>query len=163
MIVRRRWCSAGNAAGRSSTLPLPPSSPIISASPLPADLETRTLLDSIIANPKVLRASEHSFLIECLIGIVHADPERVYAICGLLVEHFGREMADMRTSWPHSAGKLTDIALTLQRISSHRDKGLDLFERLLDLNVYGVKDTLLELDRRPSETRSQPRRKRKKA
>lgn len=36
-------------------------------------------------------------------------------------------------------------AATLQRIGTHRAKGLELFEKLLDLDAYGIQNTLLEL------------------
>ncbi len=59
-------------------------------------------------------------------------------------------MLDMRTSFAASASELINLALTLHRDESvGRDRGLALFERLLALNVYGTRQSLLSVDARP--------------
>ena len=45
--------------------------------------------------------------------------------------------------------ELIDVAVTLQRCDPpYRTQGLDLFERLLALEAYGVENVLVELDGR---------------
>src|SRR5207249_12223676 len=46
------------------------------------------------------------------------------------------------------AGDLTTLALTLHRQSTYRAVGLELFERLIALNVYEAEAALELLDRR---------------
>ncbi len=124
--------------------------------------ETRAVLDGITALPDILGSSRNSFLIDRLSDIVQAEPERVYSMCSSLIDQSEDEIGDISTHWAASAGDLVNIALTLQRINTHRAKGLELFERLLDLDVYGVKDALFELDRRPLKAApSRPRRRRR--
>jgi len=52
---------------------------------------------------------------------------------------------------------MTSVALTLQRMHGFRDEGLALFERLLAMDVLGVRDALSELDRRPGVAAHVPR------
>jgi hypothetical protein len=65
------------------------------------------------------------------------------------------------------SGDLTTLALTLHRQSAHRAAGLELFERLIALNVYEAEAALELLDRRaarryaPRPRRRVPRRRRK--
>ncbi len=43
--------------------------------------------------------------------------------------------------------ELVDMAMTLQRLGSPvRERGLDVFERLLQLNAFEAKNVLAELD-----------------
>ncbi|MEO8917353.1 MAG: hypothetical protein ABI488_08000 [Polyangiaceae bacterium] len=42
--------------------------------------------------------------------------------------------------------ELVNIAVTLQRIPAFREKGLTLFEQLLELNLYGVRQALDDID-----------------
>ena len=116
---------------------------------------SRAIIDSIIAYPQSLKGSVDSSLIESLIEFLPVEAERVYRLCNAILDQCGKDVANMQTGLSASAGELIDIALTLQRLPSWRERGLELFERLLELDIYGVKGVLFELDRRP--VKSQPR------
>ncbi len=129
----------------------------------PPNKYTRAIIDAIIASPQSLKGTADFHLIEKLIGFLPVEPERVYQICGAIIDQCGKDVANMQTGLSSSAGELIDITLTLQRLHSYRGKGLELFERLLELDVYGIKGVLFDLDRRPFKSQpSMPRRRRVK-
>jgi hypothetical protein len=45
-----------------------------------------------------------------------------------------------------SSVELVNMALTLQRMPDFREQGLTLFEQLLELDLYGARGALDELD-----------------
>ena len=132
--------------------------------PLPINNHTRSILDAIIDNPQILKEGSNPFFAERLSGLLPIEAERVYQVCSALLDQRKDEIGNIASGFSLHADELIDISLTLQRISTHRAKGLELFERLLDLDAYGIQSTLLELDRRPSRdgATSRPRRRRKK-
>ena len=73
-------------------------------------------------------------------------------------------MGDFTSSFPFSSLELINIAMTLQRYEGElRVKGLELFERILNLNLYGAKEALNEIDGRPINLPSiAPRRRRRR-
>jgi len=89
-------------------------------------------------------------LTEKLSSLLPVEAERVYQVCMALLDQRKDDITGISNSFAVNGDELIDISLTLQRIGSHREKGLELFERLLDLDAYGIRGTLLELDRRPS-------------
>jgi len=111
---------------------------------------TRSILDAIIEYPEILKEGSNHFLTEKLSGLLPVEAERVYLVCMALLDQRKDDVASIGNNFAVNSDELINISLTLQRISSHREKGLELFERLLDMDAYGIRDTLLELDRRPS-------------
>lgn len=134
------------------------------SNPLPVNKHTRTILDAIIDYPQILKEGSNPFLAERLSNLLPIEAERVYQVCAALLDQRKDELANITSGFSLHGDELSDISLTLQRISTHRAKGLELFERLLDLDAYGIQNTLLELDRRPSRdgTPVRQRRRRKK-
>lgn len=118
--------------------------------PLPINDHTRSILDAIIEYPQILKEGSNHFLTEKLSGLLPVEAERIYQVCMALLDQRKDDITGISNSFAVNGDELIDISLTLQRIGSHREKGLELFERLLDLDAYGIRDTLLELDRRPS-------------
>jgi hypothetical protein len=118
--------------------------------PLPINDYTRSILDAIIENPQILKEGSNHFMTEKLSNLLPVEAERVYRVCMALLDQRKDDFAGISNSFAVNGDELIDISLTLQRIGSHREKGLELFERLLDLDAYGIRDTLIELDRRPS-------------
>lgn len=118
--------------------------------PLPVNNHTRSILDAIIDNPQILKEGSNPFLAERLSGLLPIEAERVYQICSALLDQRKDEIGNIASGFSLHGDELIDISLTLQRISTHRAKGLELFEKLLDLDAYGIQNTLFELDRRPS-------------
>lgn len=117
---------------------------------LPVNTYTRSILDAIIDNPLILKEGSNSFLAERLCTLLPIEAERVYQVCSVLLDQRKDEIGNIASEFSLHGDELIDISLTLQRISTHRAKGLELFERLLDLDAYGIQNTLFELDRRPS-------------
>ena len=130
--------------------------------PLPVNKHTRSILDSIIDYPQILKEGSNPFLAERLSNLLPIEAERVYQVCAALLEQRKDEIGNIASGFSLHGDELIDISLTLQRISTHRAKGLELFERLLDLDAYGIQNTLLELDRRPSRDGTPVRQRRRK-
>lgn len=129
---------------------------------LPDDY-TRELLDLLCEHPNVLQKARDIFIVEHLQDLLSLEPDRVYRVCKTLLQYNGSELVNLSTSFSASAPEMINIALTLQRLGGdYRKYGLELFEKLLELNAYGAKDTLMELDHRPGLKTQHPiRRKRK--
>lgn len=129
---------------------------------LPDDY-TRKLLDLLCEHPNVLQKARNIFIVERLQDLLPLEPDRVYSICKTMLQHNGFELSNISTSFSAAAPEMINIALTLQRLGGdYRKYGLALFEKLLEVNAYGAKDTLMELDHRPGLiTRHPIRRKRK--
>ena len=113
------------------------------------DNYTKRLLNLTIKHPKIIEVSNEYSLINHLKKLVNFEPEKVYKICDIFVNMTGGAIGDISTRFSMVSDELINIALTLQRNANLRDKGLNLFERLLELDALHVKDVLSELDRRP--------------
>ncbi|UQA61779.1 NACHT domain-containing protein [Polyangium aurulentum] len=113
--------------------------------PMLADKATTTVLDQILTHPGVLAAGGTHKIVTCLSATCAHDPNRVTALCNAWLD----EIEDMQDSWSRlsqAGDELIHIAITLQRMHGHQDAGLDLFERLLKLDLYGIRDVLHEVD-----------------
>jgi hypothetical protein len=77
------------------------------------------------------------------------EPALVYEVVSAMVGEAGPELNNFRTTWATSAEDLIEIALTLHRLPETRSQGLELFERFLAMEIYGVDSRLSVLDRRP--------------
>ena len=116
--------------------------------PLPPDDHTRELLEAFLNRPSIPSGGTE-FLVRRLKGLLCEgwNPLLVHAVADALTREAGSALRDIRTATPRSAGDLADIALTLHRIPETRTHGLDLFERLMDLEAYGLGERLDTLDR----------------
>lgn len=113
------------------------------------DDNMKRILDSLCIYPEVLANDRTGYLIEALENIVIIDPDRVYQICSAIVDKLGKKLTDIAQSSAVWSENLINIALALNRLDMpHRERGLELFEKLLNLGVWRVRETLLELDRR---------------
>ena len=115
-----------------------------------ADSYTEQLLDAIVRHPAVLRYGHSGALVDRIKELLEqgSEEERVCRVVSKVLSERGEEVGDIRTATAISAGDLVDIALTLQRSPHTRSRGTDIFERLMDLNVYQAVEALGELDRR---------------
>lgn len=131
--------------------------------PLIYDDATLKLLDAICKNPRMIRFGGDSFLIDRMQDLLPAKPEIVFRVSKSFVEALKDQIIDIRTSLYASAQELVNTALTLQRYEGkNREQGLELFEMLLELNAYGAKSTLDELDGRPINVTHRPARRRRR-
>jgi hypothetical protein len=131
--------------------------------PLPCDEATFKLLDAMCQNPGIIKFGGSTFLIDRIQDLLPAKPDIVFRVCRAFVEALRDQITDIRTSLFASAQELVNIALTLQRYEGkNREQGLELFEMLLELNAYGAKSTLDELDGRPINVSPRPPRRRRR-
>src|SRR5262249_40496485 len=132
-----------------------------------ADGGTERLLRALHEHPTVLRGSQNSFFADRLQDILSAYPDLVFDLCMDVARIWAEELASAGVGFAGSTAQFTNMALTFQRLDgAYRAKGLDLFERLLDIGVHDAFMTLQELDKRlPSHTppvrRPLPRRRRR--
>ena len=115
---------------------------------LPADDHTRSLLEALLEHPSILVRSGRSLVVG-LKGLFREgwNPKLVYEVARVLVGTAGSALNDFRTSSPAIAGDLADIALTLHRLPETRTQGLDLFERMMELDAFQLKERLEMIDR----------------
>lgn len=116
------------------------------AEKLPHCTETATVLDAMIASPWLFRDSRDFFLDQMLVNHISVDPERVFQLSTVVVEQLAERLRDFSSSGPMHAEKLVHTAITLQRTHDYREKGLALFERLLELEAYGAREALRDID-----------------
>jgi hypothetical protein len=123
-----------------------------------ADTHTKRLLETLADHPEVLREATDSFLVQKLEDFVTSDRDIVHRVSAKLVHMHGQDIGNPQTSFSRSAPHLTNIALTLQRTGGEfREKGLALFERLLELGVNDASELLKDLDGRPVPVYRSPR------
>ena len=68
--------------------------------------------------------------------------------CSAIVNKLGKKLTDISQALLFGA-KTLSIFISINRLDMpHRERGLELFEKLLNLGVWRVRETLLELDRR---------------
>lgn len=114
-----------------------------------ADVETRELLDALVAFPDVLKNGRAERLPEKLIKLVTSEPERVCHVVHALLNAAGNQMGNIATSWYLSTEWLLDIALQLQDMgATERAAGSALFERMLEFNMPQAREMTLDLDKR---------------
>jgi hypothetical protein len=90
-----------------------------------------------------------SFIIERLQTLLPHEADLVASISRSLVEKWQSDLGDIRTSGAAVAPEFVDIAITLHRLGpATREKGLEIFERLLTINAYTARDTLNQIDNR---------------
>ena len=87
-------------------------------------------------NPALLDTEHVGYLIEQFDSLLPAERELVHRICVLLVERRSRSLVSIQEHLAAYSGNLLGIAVTLQRYGGDfRQRGVDLFERLLDIDV----------------------------
>ncbi|MHA7630465.1 phosphorylase family protein [Corallococcus sp. M7] len=108
------------------------------------DPETRRVLDAIVKHPDVLRGGSYA-LVEQLVDWISVDPELTLQVCQAMVDQIPRV--------PNSAipiGELINLALTLERQEDIRPAGLNLFERMCQVDTlrHWADEALRESDGR---------------
>jgi hypothetical protein len=110
----------------------------------------RRILESVFSHRLNWKSKHHTFLVERLLDVLPDHAELVSRVADELVKVFGKDLANLSTSRAAYTPSMISIALTLQRQTEPlRTRGLDLFEALLNLEAYQVRDVLAEIDRRP--------------
>ena len=122
------------------------------AEPLPADDHTRALLETLLKRPSILTKEIH-FLIKGLKGLLCDgwNANLVYQIVDAVMLEEAGDLGDIGTMFAANVGGLSDIVLTLHRIPETREVGLNLFERLMDMDSYELDERIAIFDRPPFE------------
>ena len=113
------------------------------------DSGTSQIIQAVCQNQEILLESAND-----LIGIVEEanlveyNPQIVVDICSNLLA-IGSELTNSAKPTALIAESLTTISIQLHRREAYREVGLQLFERLLDLNLRETQAALETLDRRP--------------
>jgi len=116
---------------------------------VPFRAEIKKLIDTILNNDDILIKSAER-LIESVISYTGIEPEIVANICSRILEVGKDEIKNVGSSYAFVAEPIVSIALTLHRmLPPCREKGLELFERLIESDIPEARQALSILDRRP--------------
>lgn len=119
------------------------------AGELTPDRPTLNLMRAIAATPADISKDRGTFIVEAMQGLLPHAADPIGAIALRLADGWKAELTDMASGMAMLAPELTDVALTLHRLGGpSRRVGLDVFERLIEVNAYGARETLIEIDRR---------------
>ena len=116
------------------------------------DASTVELLRAL-ADPRTdMSAAPSHFVVERLQVLLPHEAELIAAIAEKLVTAWRGELGDIRTGTATAAPQLTDLALTLHRLGGpSRQSGVALFEAMIEIDAYGARETLAEMDGRFSQ------------
>lgn len=116
---------------------------------LTPDASTIQLLRALADPATDMSAAPSHFVVERLQALLPHEAELVATIAKKLVAAWRGELGDVRTGTAIAAPQITDLALTLHRLGgTSRQSGVDLFEAMIELDAYGARDTLIEIDGR---------------
>jgi len=103
-----------------------------------------------LADPRTdMSAAPSHFVVERLQALLPHEAELIATIAEKLVAAWRGELGDMRTGTATAAPQLTDLALTLHRLGgTSRQSGVALFEAMIEIDAYGARETLAEIDGR---------------
>lgn len=108
------------------------------------------ILNTLLENPCALVPDALGPLVQRLPDLIPTRSVLAAALANSILEHQSEALFDMSKSFAASTDDLVNLALTLHRDEGlGRELGLDLFERLLLLNVDGTRQSLLAVDSRP--------------
>lgn len=114
-----------------------------------------------LSSPKVnFQSAPSTFVIEKLQSLLPHFANGIGIIAMKLLKIWRSELGDIRTSTALAAPQLTDLAITLHRLGGDsRQVGVTIFEELIELDAYGSRETLSEIDGRfgSNQTRTRQR------
>lgn len=113
------------------------------------DASTVELLRALADAGTDMSAAPSHFVVERLQALLPHESELVAAIAEKLVAALRGELGDIRTGAVTAAPQLTDLALTLHRLGgASRQSGVAIFEAMIEMDAYGARETLAEIDGR---------------
>jgi nucleoside phosphorylase len=116
---------------------------------LAPDASTMELLRALADPNTDMSAAPSDFVVERLQALLPHEAELIATIAKKLVDAWRGELGDMRTGTVTAAPQLTDLALTLHRLGgASRQSGVVLFEAMIEIDAYGARETLSEIDGR---------------
>jgi hypothetical protein len=125
---------------------------------LAPDAPTVELLRALADAGTDMSAAPSAFVVERLQALLPHEAELIAIIAEKLVAAWRGELGDMRTGTVTAAPQLTDLALTLHRLGgTSRQSGVALFETMIEIDAYGARETLAEIDGRFDSRQRAPR------
>ncbi len=125
---------------------------------LAPDASTVELLRALADSSTDMSAAPSDFVVERLQALLPHEAELIATIAEKLVAAWRGELGDMRTGTAIAAPQLTDLALTLHRLGgTSRQSGVALFEAMIEIDAYGARETLAEIDGRFGPYQAEPR------
>ena len=119
------------------------------ADELMPDSATESLLSMIADRLVEAPHLDGRFVVECLATLLPNKAVLIGRVAKGLVGAWRGELADIRKGAAIAARPLVDLAVTLHRLGPEtREVGTDLFEQLIDINVFEARQTLDEIDNR---------------
>lgn len=116
---------------------------------LTPDTSTVELLRALADASTDMSAAPSHFVVERLQALLPHEADLIAAMAEKLVTAWRSELGDMRTGTAIAAPQLTDLALTLHRLGgASRQSGVALFEAMIEIDAYGARETLAEVDGR---------------
>lgn len=116
---------------------------------LAPDTATIELLRALARTGTDMSAAPSHFVVERLQALLPHEPELIGIIAEKLVAAWRGELGDFRTGTVTAAPQLTDLALTLHRLGGQsRRCGVAIFEAMIEIDAYGARETLAEIDGR---------------
>jgi nucleoside phosphorylase/SpoVK/Ycf46/Vps4 family AAA+-type ATPase len=110
---------------------------------------TLAFLQALAAPEIDLVGAPSTFMVEKLQSLLPNAADVIGNIALKLIEAWRAELSDVRTATAMDAPQLMDLAITLHRLGGvSRKTGVTVFEALIDLDAYGARDTLVEIDGR---------------
>jgi len=116
---------------------------------LAPDVSTVKLLRALADPCTDMSAAPSHCVVERLQTLLPHEAELIATIANKLITAWRGELGDMRTGTVTAAPQLTDLALTLHRLGgTSRQPGVALFEAMIEIDAYGARETLAEIDGR---------------
>jgi nucleoside phosphorylase len=113
------------------------------------DGPTIELLKMLADDETNLAGAPSHFIVERLQTLLPFSAELVAKVALKLVDAWRSELGDMRTGTVTAAPQLTDLAITLHRLGGQsRQDGVTIFEAMIEIDAYGARSTLAEIDGR---------------
>jgi nucleoside phosphorylase len=113
------------------------------------DSSTVELLRALADPSTDMSDAPSHFVVERLQALLPHEAELIAIIAEKLIDAWRGKLGDMRTETVTAAPQLTDLALTLHRLGgASRQSGVALFEVMIEIDAYGARDTLTEIDGR---------------
>ena len=112
------------------------------------DSATIALLEVIAEKPGVALRPCANFVTDRLATLIPHEPVLVGRVARSLILDWKKDLADTATSTAMAAEELMHLAVNLHRLgpTETRDIGMELFEHLLEIDMWGARDTLDEID-----------------
>ena len=124
---------------------------------LTPDNPTRSLLSAFADRLHEAPAVDPTFVGDQLATLLPHEAGLIARFVEGLIGRLQSELGDMRTAAASLAPQMVDLAVSLHRLGPEtREAGIGIFERLLDIDVWGARQTLDEIDHRMRDEPARP-------